>query len=64
MLAGLLQAPSAYDPVTHPVLAKQRQREVLDQLVVDHFFNEAQAREVSLESLPLRSKASGGTKVR
>jgi membrane peptidoglycan carboxypeptidase len=34
MLAGLPQAPSAYDPDTHFALAKKRQREVLDQLVV------------------------------
>lgn len=54
MLAGLLQAPSAYDPVTHPVLAKQRQGEVLQQLVVNHWLTEGQAREASLESLPLR----------
>jgi penicillin-binding protein 1A len=54
MLAGLLQAPSAYDPVTHSVLAEQRQREVLRQLVVNHWLTEAQAREASLESLPLR----------
>lgn len=64
MLAGLLQAPSAYDPMTHPVLAKQRQREVLHQLVANHLLTEAQAREVSLESLPLRSKVSSGTKIR
>jgi len=53
MLAGLLQAPSAYDPVTHLVLAKQRQREVLHQLVVNHLLTAAQARAVDLESLPL-----------
>jgi len=58
MLAGLLQAPSAYDPVTHFILAKQRQREVLDQLVVNHWLTEAQAREANLESLPLRSHMS------
>ena len=55
MLAGLLQAPSAYDPKTHFALAKQRQREVLHQLVVNHRLTEAQARVVNLESLPLRS---------
>jgi membrane peptidoglycan carboxypeptidase len=54
MLAGLLQAPSAYDPVTHLVVAKQRQREVLHQLVVNHWLTEAQANEANLESLPLR----------
>lgn len=54
MLAGLLQAPSAYDPVAHLVLAKQRQREVLQQLVVNHWLTKAQAAEANLAPLPLR----------
>ncbi len=33
LLAGLLQAPSAYDPYRHGDLAKKRQRHVLDRLV-------------------------------
>lgn len=33
MLAGLPQAPSAYDPIEHPVLARQRLREVLEAMV-------------------------------
>jgi penicillin-binding protein 1A len=33
LLAGLFQAPSAYDPVTHPDAARARQRHVLDRLV-------------------------------
>ena len=33
LLAGLLQAPSAYDPVRHPDLAAARQEHVLDRLV-------------------------------
>ena len=32
-LAGLVQAPSSYDPIAHPELARQRQRHVLDRLV-------------------------------
>ena len=36
MLAGLPEAPSAYDPLVHYALAKQRQRHVLDQLAVNH----------------------------
>jgi penicillin-binding protein 1A len=54
MLAGLLQAPSAYDPITHFALAKQRQAVVLDQLVVNHQLTLARAEVVSRESLPLR----------
>ena len=33
VLAGLVQAPSAYDPYTHLALAESRQRHVLDRLV-------------------------------
>lgn len=33
MLAGLPQAPSAYDPVEHPVLARERLRQVLAAMV-------------------------------
>jgi membrane peptidoglycan carboxypeptidase len=33
LLAGLFQAPSAYDPFVHPELAKHRQAHVLDRLV-------------------------------
>ncbi len=33
VLAGLVQAPSAYDPYQHRALAKSRQRHVLDRLV-------------------------------
>lgn len=33
LLAGLVQAPSAYDPVTHPDLARSRQSAVLTRLV-------------------------------
>ena len=36
MLAGIPAAPSTYDPLVHYALAKQRQRHVLDQLVVNH----------------------------
>jgi len=43
MLAGLPQAPSAYDPVQHLALAKQRQRQVLDQLVVNHILTAARS---------------------
>lgn len=35
MLAGLPQAPSAYDPIEHPVLARERLRQVLDAMVAN-----------------------------
>jgi membrane peptidoglycan carboxypeptidase len=33
VLAGLVQAPSAYDPLRHPVLARFRERHVISRLV-------------------------------
>jgi membrane peptidoglycan carboxypeptidase len=55
MLAGLPQAPSAYDPLEHLALAKQRQRHVLDQLVANHLLTAAQADTAYRASLPLRT---------
>jgi membrane peptidoglycan carboxypeptidase len=54
MLAGLPQAPSAYDPFKHVALAKLRQRHVLNQLVVNHFLSRAQAHAAFREPLSLR----------
>jgi penicillin-binding protein 1A len=46
MLAGLVNAPSAYDPTAHFTLARDRQRHVLDRLVATHVFTRAQANAV------------------
>lgn len=54
MLGGLPQAPSAYDPERHLALAKQRQRHVLDQLVVNGHLTAAAAARAFREPLPLR----------
>lgn len=54
MLAGLPEAPSAYDPLEHYELAKLRQRHVLDQLVVNHYLTDAQADAAYAEPLQLR----------
>ncbi|MEP7035280.1 MAG: biosynthetic peptidoglycan transglycosylase [Dermatophilaceae bacterium] len=43
MLAGLVQAPSAYDPISHLSAGRQRQRHVLDRLVSVHVLSAAQA---------------------
>jgi membrane peptidoglycan carboxypeptidase len=43
MLAGLVQAPSAYDPVLHLSAARLRQRHVLDRLVATHVLTVEQA---------------------
>jgi penicillin-binding protein 1A len=35
LLAGMVQAPSDYDPVTHPALARQRRQQVLDDMLAE-----------------------------
>ncbi len=60
MLAGLPQAPSAYDPVAHLHLARARQRHVLDQLVVNGHLSAAQADRAFRESLPLAGAGGRG----
>ena len=54
MLAGLPQAPSAFDPILHYALAKQRQLHVLDQLVANHDLTRSQARAAYRAPLGLR----------
>lgn len=54
MLAGLPQAPSAYDPKRHFRLAKLRQHHVLDQLVDNQFLSSARAEAAFGRPLPLR----------
>jgi len=44
LLAGLVQAPSAYDPVTHPAAARARQVEVLRALVRNGYATTDEAR--------------------
>ena len=53
MLGGLLEAPSAYDPVTHFSLAKQRQQHVLNQLVTNGYLTRTQANAAYAAPLPL-----------
>ena len=47
LLAGLFQAPSAYDPLVHPDLARERQEHVLDRLVDTGDLTRAQADDVA-----------------
>lgn len=54
LLAGLPQAPSAYDPLVHLALAKARQRHVLAQLVANHHLTRAQAEAIFRQPLGLR----------
>ncbi len=53
MLAGLPQAPSAYDPLEHFNLAKQRQLHVLNQLVANKVMTASQANAAYRAPLPL-----------
>jgi membrane peptidoglycan carboxypeptidase len=53
MLAGLPQAPSAYDPLRHWAMARERQRHVLDQLVDNGEMSQGRATAVFQESAPL-----------
>lgn len=52
-LAGLVQAPSAYDPVTHPVLARAREVHVLGRLVATGVLSQAQANAALAQPLRL-----------
>jgi penicillin-binding protein 1A len=54
MLAGLVQAPSAYDPYVHYALAKSRQAHVLDRLVATGVLTRAAARAAYRAPLGLR----------
>ena len=43
VLAGLVQAPSAYDPLTNPTLARSRETHVIARLVATHVLSGRQA---------------------
>jgi membrane peptidoglycan carboxypeptidase len=58
MLGGLLQAPSAYDPLVHYALARRRQHHVLKQLVANHYLTAAQARVAFAAPLPFVTPAA------
>jgi membrane carboxypeptidase/penicillin-binding protein len=58
VLAGIVQAPSAYDPLTHLGLARSRQAYVLSRLVATGKITGAQAR--ALAHAPLHLRQSGG----
>jgi membrane peptidoglycan carboxypeptidase len=54
LLAGLFQAPSAYDPLVHPAAARARQAHVLDRLVAVGSLTRAQADAVAAQPWGLR----------
>jgi membrane peptidoglycan carboxypeptidase len=53
MLAGLVQAPSAYDPITHFAAARTRQSHVLSRLVATGQLSQAQASRAYRQRLDL-----------
>lgn len=54
LLAGLPQAPSAYDPLSHLKMAKQRQEEVLSGMVQVGYITARQAASIYRQPLHLR----------
>lgn len=56
LIAGLPQAPSAYDPFQHPDAAKARQREVLDLMVKHGYITTEQADAAAAEPLHFHSQ--------
>ncbi len=58
LIAGLVQAPSAYDPHLHFSLAIERRRHVLSRLVAVHVLTAARARRI--ERQPLHPAVSFG----
>jgi len=53
LLAGLPQAPSAYDPLVNPSAAKQRRNEVLEAMAKYGYISEATAKKTEAEKLPV-----------
>ena len=54
MLAGLPQAPSAYNPISNPKRAARRQQYIIDRMEVNGFITEEQANAARAEVLRLR----------
>lgn len=55
MLAGLPQAPSAYNPVSNPKRAARRQQYIIDRMETNGFITEEQATAARAEVLKLRA---------
>lgn len=54
LLAGLVQAPTAYDPTRHPALARSRRAHVLARLAATGYLTTAQASALAATPLGLR----------
>ncbi len=57
MLAGLPQAPSAYNPISNPKRARARQRHIIDRMEQNGFITAAQAQEARDEKLVIQRVA-------
>lgn len=53
MLAGMVQAPSNYDPYKHPKAARERRNTVLDAMVANHKLRKRVANKIKKEPLAL-----------
>lgn len=62
LLAGLLQAPNAYDPVDHPGPARLRRAHVLRELLVNHVLTATQSAAAAAQPLlpPRRARPPTG----
>ena len=60
MLAGLPQAPSAYNPVSNPKRATRRQQYIIDRMEANGFITEEQAEAARNEVLKLREPTEAG----
>ncbi|KRC00524.1 penicillin-binding protein [Hydrogenophaga sp. Root209] len=58
MLAGLPQAPSAYNPIRNPRRARARQLHIIDRMVENGFITTEQAEQAKSEDLRLRPVGS------
>jgi 1A family penicillin-binding protein len=64
LLAGLPQAPSAYNPLVAPDVAQQRQRQVLDAMVRDGYITPEEAARARSEKLQFAPDAAHHTSTR
>jgi penicillin-binding protein 1A len=55
MLAGLPKAPSAYNPITNPARARQRQLYIIDRMLENGYITSEQAAQARVEPLTLKS---------
>jgi penicillin-binding protein 1A len=61
MLAGLLAAPSHWDPIEYPGAADRRRRFVLQRMTDEGYLSRAQARRLSKVELPLAKREASWT---